>query len=59
MGMEVQVNMNASYTAIRVYDAATGLLKSETKTSAASGTNEVQGMSIPITMKGNASTSIL
>ena len=59
MGMEVQVNMNASYTAIRVYDDATGLLKSETKTSAASGTNEVQGMSIPITMKGNASTSIL
>ena len=58
MGMEVQVNMNASYTAIRVYDAATGLLKSETKTSVASGTNEVQGMSMPITMKGTSTTSI-
>lgn len=58
MGMEIQVNMNASYTAIRVYDIATGLLKSETKTSTASGTNEVQGMSIPVTMKGTATTSI-
>ena len=59
MGMEIQVNMLTSYTAIRVYDAATGLLKSETKTSTASGTNEVQGMSIPVTMKGTSTTSIL
>lgn len=58
MGTEVKVNMQTSATATRVYDAATGLLKSETKTFSSSGTNEMMGQSIPISMKGTSTLTV-
>jgi hypothetical protein len=54
MGMEVKVNMQTKATSTRVYDVATGLLKSESKTFSASGNNEMMGQSIPLTMKGSS-----
>jgi hypothetical protein len=58
MGMEVKQNMQISASAIRVYNAVSGILKSETKTTTGSGTNEIQGMSIPVTMKGTSTMTV-
>jgi len=58
MGMDVKQNMQMSTSSTRIYDPVTGLLKLETKTTKASGTNEMQGMSIPVSMKGTTSTIV-
>jgi len=58
MGMEIKINMQASATATRIYDAVNGLLKSETKTFSASGNNETQGMTMPVNVKGTSTIAV-
>ena len=58
MGMEVKVNMQTASTATRVYDAASGVLKSESKQFTSTGTNEVMGQSIPVSMKGSSTITV-
>ncbi len=50
--VEVKMNMKGASTEIRIYDAVTGLLKTETTSFSMGGTTEAQGMTMPMTGKG-------
>ena len=58
MGVDVKTNILTTSIAIRVYDVKTGLLKSETQTFESNGTNEAQGQSIPMSMKGTSTITV-
>lgn len=58
MGMEVKVNMQGGSTATRVYDVASGVLKTVNGSFISSGNNEVMGNSIPVSIKGTATVTV-
>lgn len=58
MGMEVKMNMKLASESKRVYDIASGLLKSETRTFSSSGVNEAMGQSIPVSVKGTTDLTV-
>jgi hypothetical protein len=58
MGMEMKINMQGASTVIRVYDPATTILKSASSTFTSSGSSEVMGQTIPVSMKGSSTLTV-
>jgi hypothetical protein len=58
-GMEIKQNTQGTIKAKRIYDARTGLLKSETATGALKGTMNVMGQDAPIDLKVTTKSSVV
>ena len=58
MGMDVNQNLSGSRTSTSTYQKATGLLSATTQNIAMTGTEEVMGNSIPISLKGVITTTV-
>ena len=58
-GMEIKQNTQGTIKAKRIYDAKTGLLKSETATGALKGTMNVMGQDAPIDLKVTTKSSVV
>ena len=58
-GMEIKQNTQGTIKAKRVYDAKTGLLKSETSTGGLKGTMNVMGQDAPIDLKITSKSSVV
>ena len=58
-GMEIKQNTQGTMKAKRIYDAKTGLLKSETATGALKGTMNVMGQDAPIDLKVTTKSSVV
>jgi transglutaminase/protease-like cytokinesis protein 3 len=58
MGMEATINTKDKTTGTITIDRKTGLMKQKTANSNSEGTVDVQGMSIPVSTKGTATTTV-